>query len=60
MKTSTFSEEQIASALREVEGGRPPADVYRRLGVSLKARDEARLCLPWCLLREGESLALQR
>ena len=34
MKNSKFSEEQIASALREVEGGRPPADVCRQMGVS--------------------------
>lgn len=34
MKKSKFSEEQIAYALREVESGRPPADVCRRLGVS--------------------------
>ena len=34
MKTSKFSEEQIAYALREVESGRPPADVCRQLGVS--------------------------
>ena len=33
MKQSTFSEEQIAYALREVESGRPPADVCRQLGV---------------------------
>jgi putative transposase len=31
---SKFSEEQIAYALREVESGRPPADVCRQLGVS--------------------------
>jgi len=34
MKKSKFSEEQIAYALREVESGRPPADVCRHLGVS--------------------------
>lgn len=34
MKKSKFSEEQIAYALREVEGGRPPADVCRQIGVS--------------------------
>ena len=34
MKKSRFSEEQIAYALREVESGRPPADVCRQLGVS--------------------------
>ncbi len=34
MKKSKFSEEQIAYALREVEGGRPPADVCRQMGVS--------------------------
>ncbi len=34
MKKSKFSEEQIAFALREVESGRPPADVCRQLGVS--------------------------
>lgn len=34
MKKSRFSEEQIAYALREVDSGRPPADVCRQLGVS--------------------------
>ena len=34
MKKSKFSEQQIAYALREVEAGRPPADVCRQLGVS--------------------------
>jgi putative transposase len=34
MKKSKFSEEQIAYAVREVESGRPPADVCRQLGVS--------------------------
>jgi putative transposase len=34
MKKSRFSEEQIAYALREVEGGRAPAEVCRQLGVS--------------------------
>ncbi len=34
MKKSKFSEEPIAFALREVESGRPPADVCRQLGVS--------------------------
>ena len=34
MRKSTFTEEQIAYALREVESGRPPADVCRQLGVS--------------------------
>jgi len=34
MKRSKFSEEQIAYGLREVEGGRPVADVCRQLGVS--------------------------
>ena len=34
MKKSKFSEEQIAYALREVEAGRPLADVCRPLGVS--------------------------
>jgi putative transposase len=34
MKTSKFSEEQIAYALREVEGGRPVGDVCRQVGVS--------------------------
>ena len=34
MKKSRFSEEQVAFALREVESGRPPADVCRQLGVS--------------------------
>ena len=31
MKKSKFSEEQIARALRQVEGGNPPADVCRQL-----------------------------
>lgn len=34
MKKSKFSEEQIAYALRQVEGGTPPADVCRQIGVS--------------------------
>jgi putative transposase len=34
MRKSKFSEEQIAYALRQVEGGTPPADVCRQLGVS--------------------------
>ena len=34
MKTSKFTEEQIADALRQVESGTPPADVCRQLGVS--------------------------
>ena len=34
MKKSKFSEEQIAYALRQVEGGTPPADICRQLGVS--------------------------
>lgn len=34
MKKSKFGEEQSANALREVESGRPPADVCRQLGVS--------------------------
>ena len=34
MKKSTFTEGQIAYALRQVEGGTPPADVCRQLGVS--------------------------
>ena len=34
MKKSKFSEEQIAYALREVEGGRPVADVCRQMAVS--------------------------
>lgn len=34
MKTSKFSEEQIAYPLREVEGGRPVGDVCRQVGVS--------------------------
>ena len=34
MKKSKFTEEKIAFALREVESGRPPADVCRQLGVS--------------------------
>jgi len=34
MKKSRFTEEQIACALRRVEGGTRPADVCRQLGVS--------------------------
>lgn len=34
MKRSKFSEEQIAYALRQAEGGTPVADVCRQLGVS--------------------------
>jgi putative transposase len=34
MKKSKFTEEQIAYALRQVEGGTTPADVCRQLGVS--------------------------
>jgi putative transposase len=34
MKRSKFSEEQIAYALRQAEGGAPAADVSRQLGIS--------------------------
>lgn len=34
MKKSKFSEEQIAYALRQAEGGTPVGDVCRQLGVS--------------------------
>ena len=34
MKKSKFTEEQVAYALREVEGGRPVPDVCRQMGVS--------------------------
>src|SRR4051812_43067169 len=34
MKKSKFTEAQIAYALRQVEGGTPPADICRQLGVS--------------------------
>jgi putative transposase len=34
MKRSKFTEEQIAYALRQVEGGTPVTDVCRQLGVS--------------------------
>ena len=34
MKQSKFTEEQIAYALRQVEGGTPVADVCRQVGVS--------------------------
>lgn len=34
MKRSKFSEEQIASALRQAEGGPPARDVCRQLGIS--------------------------
>ena len=33
MKRSKFSEEQIAYALRQVESGTPPADVFRQVGI---------------------------
>ncbi|NJL17981.1 MAG: transposase [Nitrospira sp.] len=34
MKKSTFSEEQIAYALRQAESGTPVGDVCRTLGIS--------------------------
>jgi putative transposase len=34
MKRSKFSEDQIAYALRQAEGGTPAADVCRQLGIS--------------------------
>ncbi len=34
MKKSKFTEEQIAYALRQVDGGTPVADVCRQIGVS--------------------------
>jgi len=34
MKRSKYSEEQIAYALREAEGGFPVGDVCRQLGIS--------------------------
>jgi putative transposase len=34
MKRSKFSEEQIAYALRQAEGGVPVADVCRQIGIS--------------------------
>jgi putative transposase len=34
MKKSRYSEEQIAFALRQAEGGTPVADVCRQMGVS--------------------------
>jgi putative transposase len=34
MKKIRFTEEQITYALRQVEGGTPPADVCRQLGCS--------------------------
>jgi putative transposase len=34
MRTSKFTEEQIAHALREVEAGTPVIEVIRRLGIS--------------------------
>jgi putative transposase len=34
MKKSTFSEEQIAYALRQVEAGTAVAEVCRKLGIS--------------------------
>jgi putative transposase len=35
MKRSKFSEGQITYGLREVEGGRPVADICRQLGISV-------------------------
>ena len=40
MKQSKFTEEQIAYAMRQVEGGTPVADVCRQIGVS-----EATFCV---------------
>jgi putative transposase len=34
MKTSKFTEEQIALALRQTEAGTPVADICRKSGVS--------------------------
>jgi putative transposase len=34
VKKSQFSDEQIAYALRQAEGGAPVADFYRQMGVS--------------------------
>jgi putative transposase len=34
MKKSRYTEEQIAFALRQAEGGAPVADVCRQMGVS--------------------------
>ena len=34
MRKSRFSEEQIATALRQVESGAPVAQVSRRMGIS--------------------------
>lgn len=34
MKKSRFTEEQIAFALRQAEGGVPPAEICRKIGVS--------------------------
>ena len=34
MKKSRYTEEQIAFALRQAEGGTPVADVCRQMGVS--------------------------
>lgn len=34
MRKSTFTEEQIAYALRQAESGTPVADICRKLGVS--------------------------
>lgn len=38
MKKSKFSEEQIAYALRQADGGTPVGDVCRQLGVSPRPR----------------------
>ena len=35
MKKSKFSEEQIAYALRQTDGGTPVGDVCRQIGVSV-------------------------
>lgn len=50
MRTSRFSEEQIALALRQAEAGTPVREVCRKLGVSEATfRDHGRVarCSPW-------------
>jgi len=34
MKRSRFTDEQVAYALRQVDGGTAAADVYRQMGIS--------------------------
>jgi hypothetical protein len=40
MKKSKFSEEQIATALRQVDAGHPVPEVTRTLGIRITGRDD--------------------